>query len=66
MGEPFFVYLLICADGAYYAGHTDDLGLAASRTSGGAASALCSTQSPRERCSGATIFTIKLEREEAP
>jgi predicted GIY-YIG superfamily endonuclease len=25
MGKPFFVYLLICADGAYYTGHTDDL-----------------------------------------
>ena len=25
MARPFFVYLLICADGAYYVGHTDDL-----------------------------------------
>ena len=25
MGQPFFVYLLICADGAYSTGHTDDL-----------------------------------------
>jgi predicted GIY-YIG superfamily endonuclease len=23
--RPFFVYLLRCADGSYYAGHTDDL-----------------------------------------
>jgi len=23
--KPFFVYLLRCADGSYYAGHTDDL-----------------------------------------
>ena len=25
MAEPSFVYILICADGAYYTGHTDDL-----------------------------------------
>ena len=25
--KPFFVYLLRCADGSYYAGHSDDLGL---------------------------------------
>jgi putative endonuclease len=25
MTKPFFVYMLICADGAYYVGHTDDL-----------------------------------------
>ncbi len=25
MAQPFFVYLLQCADGAYYVGHTDDL-----------------------------------------
>jgi tRNA/rRNA methyltransferase len=25
MGLPFFAYLLRCADGSYYAGHTDDL-----------------------------------------
>jgi LAO/AO transport system kinase len=23
--KPFFVYLLCCGDGSYYAGHTDDL-----------------------------------------
>ena len=23
--KPFFVYLLRCADGSFYAGHTDDL-----------------------------------------
>ena len=23
--KPFFVYLLECADGSYYVGHTDDL-----------------------------------------
>ena len=25
MGKPFFVYILVCADGAYYTGHTDDI-----------------------------------------
>ena len=25
MGKPFFAYVLRCADGSYYAGHTDDL-----------------------------------------
>ena len=25
MGKPFFVYMLRCADGAYYVGQTDDL-----------------------------------------
>lgn len=25
MGKPFFVYILRCADGSYYVGHTDDL-----------------------------------------
>lgn len=25
MAQPFFVCLLICSDGAYYVGHTDDL-----------------------------------------
>jgi hypothetical protein len=25
MTKPFFVYMRICADGAYYVGHTDDL-----------------------------------------
>ena len=23
--KPFFVYLLTCADGSYYCGHTDDI-----------------------------------------
>ena len=25
MGKPFFAYILCCADGRYYVGHTDDL-----------------------------------------
>ncbi len=25
MPKPFFVYMLLCADGTYYVGHTDDL-----------------------------------------
>jgi len=25
MGKPFFMYILRCADGSYYVGHTDDL-----------------------------------------
>ena len=25
MARPFFVYILRCADGSYYVGHTDDL-----------------------------------------
>jgi len=25
MGQPFFTYMLLCADGSYYVGHTDDL-----------------------------------------
>jgi predicted GIY-YIG superfamily endonuclease len=25
MGRPFFAYMLRCADGSYYVGHTDDL-----------------------------------------
>ena len=25
MGRPFFAYMLHCADGSYYVGHTDDL-----------------------------------------
>ena len=25
MGEPFFVYMLLCSDASYYVGHTDDL-----------------------------------------
>lgn len=25
MGRPFFMYILACADGSYYVGHTDDL-----------------------------------------
>jgi len=25
MGKPFFMYILQCADGSYYVGHTDDL-----------------------------------------
>jgi predicted GIY-YIG superfamily endonuclease len=25
MGQPFFAYVLLCADGSYYVGHTDDL-----------------------------------------
>jgi len=25
MAKPFFAYILLCADGAYYVGHTDDL-----------------------------------------
>ena len=25
MGKPFFVYILLCTDGSYYVGHTDDL-----------------------------------------
>jgi predicted GIY-YIG superfamily endonuclease len=25
MSRPFFVYMLRCADGSYYVGHTDDL-----------------------------------------
>jgi predicted GIY-YIG superfamily endonuclease len=25
MGRPFFAYMLRCADGSYYLGHTDDL-----------------------------------------
>ena len=27
MSKPFWVYLLRCADGSYYTGHTDDLEL---------------------------------------
>jgi len=26
MGLPFFAYMLLCADGSYYVGHTDNLG----------------------------------------
>ena len=25
VGQPFFAYLLLCADGSYYVGHTDNL-----------------------------------------
>jgi len=25
MGRPFFIYMLLCADGSYYVGHTDHL-----------------------------------------
>ncbi|MBP6964774.1 MAG: GIY-YIG nuclease family protein [Armatimonadetes bacterium] len=25
MGQPFYVYMLLCADGTYYVGHTDDM-----------------------------------------
>ncbi len=25
MGQPFFVYILLCSDNSYYVGHTDDL-----------------------------------------
>src|SRR2546425_70779 len=25
MGRPFFAYMVQCADGSYYVGHTDDL-----------------------------------------
>ncbi|MBP6964999.1 MAG: GIY-YIG nuclease family protein [Armatimonadetes bacterium] len=25
MGQPFYAYMLLCADNSYYAGHTDDL-----------------------------------------
>jgi len=25
MGLPFYVYMLLCADGSYYVGHTDDM-----------------------------------------
>ena len=25
MAAPFFAYMLLCSDGSYYAGHTDDL-----------------------------------------
>jgi putative endonuclease len=25
MAKPFFAYILLCADGSYYVGHTDDL-----------------------------------------
>jgi predicted GIY-YIG superfamily endonuclease len=25
MGKPFYVYILMCVDGSYYTGHTDDI-----------------------------------------
>jgi predicted GIY-YIG superfamily endonuclease len=25
MGRPFYAYVLLCSDGSYYTGHTDDL-----------------------------------------
>ena len=34
--KPFFVYLLRCADGSYYAGHTDDLGRRVAQHASGA------------------------------
>jgi putative endonuclease len=44
MSQPFFVYLLICADGAYYVGHTDDL---ERRVAEHQAGGFCSFTSPR-------------------
>ncbi|MDO9405034.1 MAG: GIY-YIG nuclease family protein [Polaromonas sp.] len=45
--KPFFVYLLRCADGSYYGGHTDDMG-ARLRQHDAAETGYTSTRKPLE------------------
>ena len=46
MGHPFFTYMLRCADGSYYVGHTDDVERRMTQHETGAGSAYSATRLP--------------------
>jgi tRNA/rRNA methyltransferase len=48
MAEPFFAYLLRCADGSYYVGHTDDLERRVGEHNTGESCAYTTTRRPVE------------------
>jgi putative endonuclease len=46
MSKPFWVYILRCADGSYYTGHTDDLELRMARHESGEQDGYTTTRRP--------------------
>ena len=48
MSKPFWVYILRCADGSYYTGHTDDLGLRVAKHQSGEVKGYTETRLPVE------------------
>ena len=46
MSRPFFTYLLRCADGSYYVGHTDDIERRITQHETGAGSGYTATRLP--------------------
>ena len=48
MSEPFWVYILRCADGSYYTGHTDDLDARVAKHQSGEVKGYTETRLPVE------------------
>jgi len=48
MSKPFWVYIVRCADGSYYAGHTDDLELRVGKHQSGEFEGYTATRRPVE------------------
>jgi predicted GIY-YIG superfamily endonuclease len=46
MARPFFTYILRCADGSYYVGHTDDVQRRIAQHESGASSGYTATRLP--------------------
>ena len=46
MGQPFVTYILRCADGSYYVGHTDDVEQRIAQHESGASSGYTATRLP--------------------
>ena len=46
MARPFFTYMLRCADGSYYVGHTDDVEQRIAQHESGASSGYTATRLP--------------------
>jgi putative endonuclease len=48
MSKPFWIYILCCADGSYYTGHTDDLELRVAQHESGEIEGYTATRRPIE------------------
>ena len=64
MGQPFFAYILLCADMSYYVGQTDNLTKRFAEHQAGAGSVYTSTRRPVE-LAWSQQFETRIEAKEA-